>query len=319
MSTLEAHPLLRAGRPLPDVTHEHAPKARGRLDRVGMEGIDVPVRVRDADARPMIVPGRCDVFVSLDDAEAKGIHMSRLFLLLQQTLVKEELCPATLETLLHGLVQSHAATSRSAFVRVRFDYLLEQPALVSDHVGWKSHPVTLSARLEEGRFSAELEVDVPYSSTCPCSAALARELIRARFLEAFEGDAPLRAAAVADWLATEEGVSATPHSQRSHAEVRVRLGSQIDGTPFSWLIATIEKALGTPVQAAVKREDEQAFADLNGKNLMFCEDAARKIRSALERDSRVVDYHVRVRHEESLHPHDAVAVVVKGVAGGYAA
>ena len=30
--------------------------------------------------------------------------------------------------------------------------------------------------------------------------------------------------------------------------------------------------LKTPVQAAVKREDEQEFARLNGQNLMFCED-----------------------------------------------
>ena len=137
---------------LPDITHERAPQAHGRLDRVGMEGISVPARVRDACGHLIQVPARCDVFVSLDDASAKGIHMSRLFLLLQQTLVKEELCPATLETLLHGLVQSHAATSRSAAVSVRFDYLVEQRALVSGNVGWKSHPVTVSATLENQTF-----------------------------------------------------------------------------------------------------------------------------------------------------------------------
>jgi GTP cyclohydrolase I len=35
------------------------------------------------------------------------------------------------------------------------------------------------------------------------------------------------------------------------------------------------------VQTAVKRADEQAFALANGQNLMFCEDAARRLHLAL--------------------------------------
>ena len=83
------------------------------------------------------------------------------------------------------------------------------------------------------------------------------------------------------------------------------------------LIGRVEYALGTPVQTAVKREDEQAFALANGGNLMFCEDAARRIQKALDADLRLSDFHIRVEHQESLHPHDAVAYASKGVAGGY--
>ena len=81
----------------------------------------------------------------------------------------------------------------------------------------------------------------------------------------------------------------------------------------------IEHALKTPVQTAVKREDEQAFALANGQNLMFCEDAARRMQRALDADERIADFRVRATHHESLHPHDAVAVATKGIAGGYAA
>ena len=73
----------------------------------------------------------------------------------------------------------------------------------------------------------------------------------------------------------------------------------------------------TPVQTAVKREDEQAFARLNGQNLMFCEDAARRMQKALDEDERISDFWVRASHFESLHPHNAVAVATKGVTGGY--
>lgn len=39
------------------------------------------------------------------------------------------------------------------------------------------------------------------------------------------------------------------------------------------LIDQMEAVLATPVQTAVKRADEQAFAWLNGQNLMYVEDA----------------------------------------------
>ncbi len=58
---------------------------------------------------------------------------------------------------------------------------------------------------------------------------------------------------------------------------------------------------------------------LNGENLMFCEDAARRMQRALGADERVTDFWIRAAHHESLHPHDAVAIATKGIQGGYSA
>jgi GTP cyclohydrolase I len=101
------------------------------------------------------------------------------------------------------------------------------------------------------------------------------------------------------------------------AQVKVRLNSDADHLPISTLIDQLEAALQTPVQAAVKRADEQEFARLNAANLMFCEDAARRVKAKLEENVQYKDYWVRVNHMESLHAHDAVAIAVKGVANGY--
>ena len=68
-----------------------------------------------------------------------------------------------------------------------------------------------------------------------------------------------------------------------------------------------EAALGTAVQTAVKRADEQAFALANGQNLMFCEDAARRLNVALKSTAGVKGFSLKVVHAESLHSHDAVA------------
>ena len=116
-------------------------------------------------------------------------------------------------------------------------------------------------------------------------------------------------AAAADWLASPRGMAATPHAQRSRADIRVELKPSFEQLPLEPLVDAIEDALGTPVQTAVKREDEQAFAELNAANLMFCEDAARRIAATLAADPRVDHYDATVSHYESLHPHDAVARV----------
>ena len=264
------------------------------------------------------VPAVADVFVSLDREEAKGIHMSRLFLALQEVLGKEELRISTLESLLETLITTHSDLSESAEISVRFEHLVEQDSLESGHRGWKSHPILFRSRIERGEFHHEVDLEVTYSSTCPCSAALSRQLASEKFLREFEeGGAPDRAE-VARWIASEAGMPATPHSQRSFAELTLALetGSAFDVEHMVEIATVVEQALGTPVQSAVKREDEQAFAALNGANLMFCEDAARNIRASVEPRDEVVDYRIKVRHEESLHPHDAVAILVKDVDGG---
>jgi GTP cyclohydrolase I len=251
--------------------------------------------------------------------DKRGIHMSRLYLAVDRAFAAEPLTPRSLRQLLREFLASHEGLSDRALLKVRFDYLVRRPALASANLGWKSYPVVVSGLLDHGQFSAELATEVAYSSTCPCSAALARQLIQERFQRDFSRDAALDYDAVLAWLGTEEGICATPHSQRSIAEVRTRIVPSFADFPILELIDRIEGALKTPVQAAVKREDEQAFARLNGENLMFCEDAARRMQAALDADERIADFWIRATHYESLHPHNAVAVAVKGVPGGYVA
>ena len=114
-------------------------------------------------------------------------------------------------------------------------------------------------------------------------------------------------AEVLAWLGSAEGIVATPHSQRSTAQLSLRLHEYLDELPLIAVINDAEAALGTAVQTAVKRADEQAFALANGQNLMFCEDAARRLNLALKRSPGIRGFQIRVIHAESLHAHDAVA------------
>lgn len=284
---------------LPDIATQAARQALP-LEWVGMRGIALPVLLEGQRLN-----AKADAGVSLDDGEARGIHMSRLYLALA-ALERHNLSPARLRDVLEEFLVSHDGLSNSAYLNIHCEVLLKRPALVSPLAGWKSYPVSISASLKNQVFHVELKIEVPYSSTCPCSAALARQLIQQQFIDDF-ANKPLQHAEVLAWLGSSQGIVATPHSQRSTAQLHMHLDGFIDELPLSAIINDAEAALGTAVQTAVKRADEQAFALANGQNLMFCEDAARRLNLALRRSPGVSGFHLRVIHAESLHAHDAVA------------
>ncbi|MFT4178015.1 MAG: GTP cyclohydrolase FolE2 [Thermomonas sp.] len=293
---------------LPDVAFDAVALARP-LDWVGMDAIVLPIRLPGADGHELQVPASVDVAVDLRDAAARGIHMSRLYLLLQQSLASEALTAPALRRLLDACIASQDGLSTRARLRLRYEQLLLRKALRSDNAGWKRYPVEVEAELRDGHLHLAMAFSIEYSSTCPASAALSRQVNARRFAEDFAGVRPLSCDAVRDWLESGRGLAATPHAQRSRAEVRVELKPCFDELPLAALVDALETALGTPVQTAVKREDEQAFAEANAANLMFCEDAARRVAAMLASDARVSAWHARVAHFESLHPHDAVATV----------
>lgn len=302
---------------MPDVASQVEPQIAGQLDWVGMNEIELPVMLNGSDGQHMQTTARISAFVDLERPDTRGIHMSRLYLHLDRALAEHTVTPALLRHLLRDFLNSHEDLSSRAMLRLDFDYMLRRRSLASDNSGWKRYPISIIAGLEGHDFELEMAFQVTYSSTCPCSAALARQLIQDQFRKDFGDSGSVDAESVLAWLGSEEGIVATPHSQRSAADIRLQLAPSFEAFPFVEMIDAIEDALKTPVQAVVKREDEQAFALLNGQNLMFCEDAGRRVQTALESQERVIDFWARCRHFESLHPHNAVAIVTKGVEGGY--
>jgi GTP cyclohydrolase I len=145
-----------------------------------------------------------------------------------------------------------------------------------------------------GAYRRFIHFDFVYSSACPCSAELSEHARDRR------------------------GAYSVPHSQRSKARVVIE---EAPGKRV-WIEdvhALCLRALQTETQVMVKREDEQAFAELNGANLKFVEDAARLLYREFDADARIRDFQIACSHLESLHSHDAVSVICKGVTGGFTA
>jgi len=292
-------------RDLPDVASSETSQIQAPLEWVGMSQIDIPIHFAEPGcAGP--VHTHVDAEVNLPAVAVKGIHMSRLYRMVDELSHQQALVPDDLRKLLEHMVESHRdCRTDGARVVLMFNLLTRRPALRTPELaGWKAYPVQLEARLERNLFSLRATVQVEYSSTCPCSAALSRQLVADGFREQFSDRAGLTGEDVAAWL-EQNATLATPHSQRSEATVSVDIAGSATAFGLMVLIDRVEKVLATPVQTAVKRADEQAFARLNGQNLMYVEDAARRIQSGL--CGQYDNLQTQVRHLESLHPHDAVA------------
>ena len=189
-------------------------------------------------------------------------------------------------------MKKQVKTSRAG-IKISFQYPMKQKSLRSGLEGWQYYNCAYEARLDDlDRLRRIVHFEFVYSTACPCSAELSEH---ARI---------------------NRDVYCVPHSQRSKAKISVELAK--DSVLF---IEDLHKhcadALKTETQVMVKREDEQAFAELNGAYVKFVEDAARLLYAALDSDPRIADFEAACIHLESLHSHDAVSVICKGKPGGF--
>lgn len=290
---------------LPDITSTSFSSQPNTLQWVGMEDISVPLTMKMNNQRVAHVVSHASSYVNLAVDDAKGIHMSRLYILLNQ-FSNQNFDQTSVVKLLNDMVESQEGLSTSAKLIFQFEVALNKPSLSGLHSGYQTYPISVTAIKTEDQIEVELDLTISYSSTCPCSASLSRQLLSTEIEKQFDGN-QISKAELTQWIASEQGSVATPHSQRSYVYIKITMAAN-QWPNIETLITEVEETLSTPVQTAVKRSDEQEFARLNAKNLMFCEDAARRLKLYLSNKKNITHYFIKVEHQESLHPHNAVAL-----------
>jgi GTP cyclohydrolase I len=278
---------------LPDMTEtvDGIEGANVAIPQVGIHGFRLPLVFTTREGERLTLEAKVTGTVSLD-ADQKGINMSRIV----RTFYAhrdESFTVNTLEMILQAYKEQIGGYQ--ARLKVAFSFPQVVLSLRSGLEGYQFYTANFEATMDRsGRVRRYIELDFVYSSACPCSAELAEHARDAR------------------------GAYAIPHSQRSKSRVKVEVMPDMDLT-LEDLIEHMRNALLTETQVMVKREDEQAFAELNGAYVKFVEDAARLVYAQLEVDPRIRDFQVACSHLESLHSHDAVSVIAKGVRGGFQA
>jgi GTP cyclohydrolase IB len=261
------------------------------IQQVGVHNFRLPLKFRTKAKQVLTLEASVTGTVSLE-ADLKGINMSRIvrsFYDHKDAVFTGEWLGKILCSYLKDV------ETKDARLRVNFSYPMVQRSLRSGLEGYQFYDVAFEGVMtRDGEYRRFIHFDFVYSSACPCSAELSEHARDTR------------------------GAYTVPHSQRSKARVIVE---EMPGKKI-WIEdiqALCAAALQTETQVMVKREDEQAFAELNGANLKFVEDAARLLYRAFDADKRVRDFRIACSHLESLHSHDAVSVICKGVKGGFTA
>lgn len=271
---------------LPDLQNGPTSLIRGskqQLQHVGISNFRLPIRFHTRDAADLTLETSVTGTVSLE-AEKKGINMSRIMRSFYKHAEKTfsfEVIEAALDDYISDL------DTVDARIQMRFSYPAKVKSLRSGLEGYQYYDISLELAEVDAVRRKFMHLDYVYSSTCPCSLELSEHARQTR------------------------AQLATPHSQRSVARISVEV-TEGEVLWFEDLIELARAAVPTETQVMVKREDEQAFAELNAANPIFVEDAARLFCERLLSDARIGDFRVIASHQESLHSHDAVSILVEG-------
>jgi len=255
--------------------------ARSRIQHVGISNFRLPVRFATRAGAPVLLETSVTGTVSLE-AEKKGINMSRIMRSFYAH-AEKEFSFGVIEAALDDYKADLGAFD--ARIQLRLSFPMQLASLRSGLAGWQYYDVALELVEAAGVRKRIVHLDYVYASTCPCSLELSEHARAVR------------------------GQLATPHSQRSVARLSAVVAPDMD---VEDMIALARRAVVTETQVMVKREDEQAFAELNAANPIFVEDAARLFCAALQADPRVGDFRVIASHQESLHSHDAISLLTEG-------
>lgn len=279
---------------LPDMmeaAHDAIHGAHVPIQQVGVHNFKLPLKFRTKQKKILTLEASITGTVSLE-ADLKGINMSRIvrsFYDHKDAVFTGEWLGQILKAYLKNV------KSKDARLKVSFSYPMLHRSLRSGLEGYQFYDVAFEGVMtRSGQYRRFIHFDFVYSSACPCSAELSEHARDTR------------------------AAYTVPHSQRSKARVTLE---EVPGKKI-WIEdvhALCLQALQTETQVMVKREDEQAFAELNGAHLKFVEDAARLLYREFDRDPRIHDFRIACSHLESLHSHDAVSVICKGVKGGFVA
>lgn len=114
---------------LPDIQSTKGDGEGESLSWVGMEQIDLPI---DIAGRPVSAKVNAGINLLSSPEAEKGIHMSRLYLLLDE-LTQGEITPALLQHVLKAFLVSHQGRSDEASIEISGDLLLSRKSLNSNH------------------------------------------------------------------------------------------------------------------------------------------------------------------------------------------
>ena len=241
------------------------------IDRVGVKNLRFPLRIRDKANSEQGTVATISMAVDLPK-EYKGTHMSRFVEVLNS----------------HGpVLDVHSISgipaellkrldAQRAHIEFRFPFFLKKLAPVTGKGGMMDYEVIfdIDASREEQEFT--VTVLVPVTTLCPCSKAISAR---------------------------------GAHNQRGIVTYAVKFS----GEPI-WiedLVRLVERCASSELYSVLKRPDEKHVTEQAYDNPVFVEDLVRNVASASDAQSGIAWYKIEAENFESIHNHNAYAVIEK--------
>jgi GTP cyclohydrolase I len=239
------------------------------LAKVGVKGLEYPIRVLDKIKKVQHTAAKVDLYVDLP-RHFKGTHMSRFIEIFHQ--YREDLSmPRFLEMLRRIRADLDA---EAAFGSMSFPYFMEKNAPVSGLPGMMSYECRYQGWVKKDASRNRqftVSVSVPVTTVCPCSRAI-----------------------------SDRGA----HNQRGMVRVELELGPFFW---IEDIIAIVERAASSPVYSILKREDEKYVTEHAYDNPKFVEDLVRDVYIELRGMNTFPRFSVEAENFESIHNHSAFA------------
>lgn len=257
------------------------PDVQGRADlrrlpiqRVGITSLRYPLSVVVAgQAQPTVGSWTLDVGLRADQ---KGAHMSRLIAWLDAlTLRGQALTADLLRSEMESMLRLLEADE--GHIEVKFPFFIRKSAPVSGLQSLMEYDGAWLARRQGGATRISMQATVPVKSLCPCSKEV-----------------------------SDDGA----HNQRSHIKLLAVLAGTMD---WSELVRFAEDNASCELWGLLKRPDEKWVTERAYANPKFVEDLIRDVALALDADARIAGYRVAVTNFESIHAHDAYAVIERAI------
>ena len=240
------------------------------INKVGVKDIRYPIALMKPESdEKQHTVAMVNMYVALPHYQ-KGTHMSRFL----EVLNKHHQGINSSDVMEVARDMKVRLEAEEAHLEMTFPYFIDKKAPVTGQAGKLDIEVTFEA-VANSIEDFILGIKVPATSLCPCSKEIS---------------------------------AYGAHNQRCEMEAKVRF---VPGQSM-WieeLFELVEKCASTQVFAVLKRPDEKFVTEDAYDNPKFVEDIVRDLAITLDDEDRIAWYQVASENFESIHNHNAYAVV----------
>ncbi|MEM9419263.1 MAG: GTP cyclohydrolase FolE2 [Planctomycetota bacterium] len=242
---------------------------RVAINKVGVKDIRYPIALDTPSGGKQSTVATVNMYVSLPQ-EKKGTHMSRFLEILNK--YHEAISSKDIMLVCHDMKQRLEADD--AHLELEFPYFIDKAAPITGMPGKLDIEVSFECN-SNGTDDFIMGIKVPATSLCPCSKEISKY---------------------------------GAHNQRCVMEAKVRF-AEGQTMMIEELFEIVEKCASTQVFSVLKRPDEKFVTEDAYENPKFVEDIVRDLAVALNKEDRIAWYQVNSENFESIHNHNAYAMV----------